>query len=60
MKIETYTCSKCGTVIAGNVLLSERAITCPGLGCEAVHRFDDLPVDIQEHYEANRGTYRMD
>ena len=60
MKIETHTCSECGTVIAGNVLLSERAITCPGLGCDTVHRFDYLPADIREHYETNRDAYRID
>ena len=59
MRIETLTCANCETVIAGNVLLVQRAITCPGLSCERVHEFDDLPEDAQRHYEENRNTYRM-
>ncbi|MCY4732436.1 hypothetical protein KY092_17950 [Natronomonas gomsonensis] len=60
MRIETYTCPDCGTVIAGNVLLVERAITCPGLDCDRVHEFADLPEDTQGHYEENRDAYQMD
>jgi hypothetical protein len=59
MRIETITCPDCGTVIAGNVLLVRRAITCPGLGCDRVHEFEDLSEDVQEHYEANRDAYRI-
>ena len=38
MRIDTTTCDDCGTVIAVNVLLTERMLNCPGLGCEAIHR----------------------
>lgn len=60
MRIETTTCPDCGTVIAVNVLLSNRVLTCPGLGCQHVHRFDDLPSEIQSYYESNLGRYKMD
>jgi len=60
MRIDTFTCSNCGTVIAGNVLLFEQALTCPGLGCECVHRFTDLPEDTQRHYAENRDAYRLE
>jgi hypothetical protein len=60
MRIETLTCPDCGTVIAGNVLLVRRAITCSGLGCDRVHEFEDLPKDAQRHYKTNRDAYRMD
>lgn len=59
MRIETLICPNCGTVIAGNVLLFERAITCPGLDCEHVHEFQDFSEDVQKHYEANRDNYRV-
>lgn len=60
MRIETRTCPDCGTVIAGNVLLVDRAITCPGLNCDAVHEFADLPTDVRRHYEAHRDAYRLE
>ena len=60
MRIDTTTCQDCGTVIAVNVLLTERMLNCPGLGCEAIHRFDELPQEVQSHYEANRGRYRLE
>ena len=60
MRIDTTTCPDCGTVVAVNVLLTERVLTCPGLGCGAVHRFDELPEDVQSHYETNRESYRLD
>ncbi|WP_435066119.1 hypothetical protein [Halobaculum sp. EA56] len=60
MRIETITCPDCGTVLAANVLESERVLKCPGLECEAVHRFADLPEEVQRHYETNADSYRMD
>lgn len=60
MRVETYTCSKCGTVVAANVLERDRRLKCPGLGCENVLSFEDLATDVQEHYETHRDRYRME
>lgn len=60
MRIETLTCSECGTVVAGNVLEANRVMKCPGLDCENVLRFEDLPADVRKHYEREREQYRMD
>jgi hypothetical protein len=32
---------------------------CPGLGCEAVLRFEDLPEADREHFLENRDRYRI-
>lgn len=60
MRIETLTCPDCGTVVAANVLESQRKLKCPGLGCEQSLEFGDLPPDVREHYTENRDRYRMD
>ncbi|WP_117594489.1 hypothetical protein [Haloprofundus halophilus] len=60
MRIETTSCPDCGTIIAANVLESERTLKCPGLGCGRVHRFTDLSADVQRHYEANHDRYQME
>lgn len=60
MRIETLTCPDCGTVVAANVLEAERTLKCPGLDCEHVHRFEDLPEDVREHYVDHRERYSMD
>lgn len=59
MRIETLTCPDCGTIVAGNVLESDRVLKCPGMDCERVLRFADLSEDAQDHYEHNRAGYRM-
>ena len=60
MRIETTTCPDCGTIVAANVLEATRVLKCPGLDCEFVHRFDQLPESVQEHYAGNPERYRMD
>jgi hypothetical protein len=60
MRIITNTCPECGTVVAGNVLERRRVMKCPGLNCERVRRFDDLPAADQEHIMDNLETYRME
>lgn len=60
MKIITDTCPDCGTIVAGNVLERHRVMKCPGLDCEMVRRFDDLPEDDQEHILGNLERYRME
>jgi len=60
MKIITNTCPDCGTIVSGNVLERRRVMKCPGLGCETVRRFEDLPDDDQEHIVNNLKKYRME
>ncbi|QSG11327.1 Uncharacterized protein HSBGL_0897 [Halapricum desulfuricans] len=58
MRIVTETCPNCGTIVAGNVLASERVMNCPGLDCEQVLSFEDLsPEDrqyVREHAARER------
>lgn len=60
MRIETISCPECGTVVAANVLESHRVMKCPGVECETILRFSQLPVDVQEHYSEHRDKYRID
>lgn len=59
MRIFTHTCPACGTVVAANVLESNRVMKCPGIACEEVLRFDDLPEEAREHVLDNRSRYQM-
>jgi hypothetical protein len=60
MRIITDECSNCGTVVSGNVLERRRVMKCPGLDCEVVRRFEDLPEDDREHIVNNLEKYRME
>lgn len=60
MRIITLSCPDCGTVVAANELEERRIMKCPGLGCEAVLRFDDLNSVDQEYFLENREQYRLD
>jgi hypothetical protein len=51
MRIITLTCPDCGTIVADNVLERHRVMKCPGLDCEQVLRFDDLPESDQRYIE---------
>ena len=59
MRIITHTCPSCGTVVAANELESDRVMKCPGLGCDTVLRFEDLPAEDREHFLENRDQYQM-
>jgi len=59
MRIITLTCPDCSTVVAANELEAERVMNCPGLGCETVLRFDDLPEDDREFFIDNRDDYQI-
>jgi len=59
MIIVTRTCPNCGTIVAGNELERNRVMKCPGLGCEEVLRFADLPEADQEHYVDHMDAYRI-
>lgn len=57
MRIITHTCPDCGTVVAANRLEATRVMKCPGLDCEAVLRFEDLPEADREYFLENRDRY---
>lgn len=59
MRIITLTCDSCGTIVAANELETQRVMKCPGLDCDAVIRFEDLPGDATEHVLENRDRYRI-
>ncbi|WP_394355621.1 hypothetical protein [Halosimplex litoreum] len=59
MRIITYTCPSCGTVIAANELESNRVMKCPGLDCQAIIRFDNLPKEAQEYFLEHMDRYRL-
>lgn len=60
MRIITHTCPNCGTVVAGNVLEDNREMKCPGLDCEHVLRFSDLPEGERKHMLEHRDRYRLE
>jgi len=59
MRIITHTCPACGTIVAANELESNRVMKCPGLGCQEVLEFDDLPKDARDHFLENRERYQI-
>lgn len=59
MRIITHICPECGTVVAANELETRREMKCPGLGCEEILRFSDLPSEAREHFLENRDQYRL-
>lgn len=59
MRIITHACPDCGTVVAANELEANRVMKCPGLDCEAVLRFDDLPAEARDHFLDHREQYQL-
>ena len=59
MRIITHTCPACGTVVAANELEERRVMKCPGLGCNTVLRFEDLPETDREHFIEHREQYQI-
>ena len=59
MRIITHTCPECGTVVAANELEANRVMKCPGLDCEYVLRFENLPGDARKHFLENRDRYEI-
>ena len=57
MRIITYTCSECGTIVAANVLERARVMKCPRIGCSEVLSFEDLDDDEREYFLENRSDY---
>lgn len=59
MRIITHTCPVCGTLVSANELESNRVMKCPGLNCENVLRFDDLPTEAREYFLGNKTQYEI-
>lgn len=59
MEIITLSCPNCGTVVAANELEEKRRMKCPGLDCEEVLYFEDLPREARTHFLENREQYRI-
>ena len=59
MRIITLTCPDCDTIVAANELESNRIMNCPGLDCQAILRFEDLPEEARDHFIDNREQYQM-
>ncbi len=59
MQIITYTCPECGTIIAANVLESERIMKCPKAGCSNIVRFTDLTDEEQEYVVENKEEFEL-
>jgi len=59
MRIITLACPACGTVVAANELEDNRVMKCPGLDCQEVLRFEDLPESDRQHFLNNREQYQM-
>lgn len=59
MRIITYTCPTCGTVVAANELESNRVMKCPGLDCQDVLHFEDLPEEAGNHFLEHRDCYQL-
>lgn len=60
MRIITHTCEECRTIIAANVLEDRRIMKCPGVSCENVIRFTDLPVEDREYFLEHIDQYQID
>ena len=59
MRIITTTCPECGTIVAANELEATRVTKCPGLDCEHILRFEDLPEDARNHFLDNKDRYEL-
>ena len=59
MRIITYTCQSCGTIVSANELEANRVMKCPGLDCEAVLRFEDLSEEDREHFLEHEAKYQL-
>ena len=59
MRIITHSCPDCGTVVAANELESNRVMKCPGLNCQTVLRFKDIPEEARGYFLENRERYEI-
>lgn len=59
MRIITHTCPVCGTVVAANELERRRVMKCPGVTCDEVRRFEDLPAEEREFFFEHKENYQI-
>ena len=59
MRIITYTCPKCDTTVAANVLERERVMKCPRKGCSEILAFSDLNEEEQDYFLEHRENYKL-
>lgn len=59
MRIITITCPECETIVAGNILESNRVVKCPRANCNTVLRFDSLPESDRQHILQNQEQYQI-
>jgi len=59
MRVITETCDECGTIVAGNVLLNERVIPCPGFNCNSNLTFKDLSAEERSYLQENSKLYEI-
>ena len=59
MRIITHTCPACGTIVSANELEANRVMKCPGLDCDEVLRFEDIPEADRDHYLENEAQYQL-
>ncbi|PGF16948.1 hypothetical protein CP556_13010 [Natrinema sp. CBA1119] len=59
MRIITHTCTECRTVVSANELEANRVMKCPGIKCENVLRFADLPADDREFFLEHAEQYGL-
>ncbi|PGF17147.1 hypothetical protein CP556_14140 [Natrinema sp. CBA1119] len=59
MRIITHICTECGTVVSANELESNRVMKCPGLECENVLRFADLPSEERQFFLEHTEQYEL-
>jgi uncharacterized paraquat-inducible protein A len=60
MRIITHKCPVCGTFVSANELDANRTMHCPGLRCDNVLRFEDIPEADREHYLETEAEYQLD
>lgn len=59
MRIITLTCPACRTIVTANELEDNRVMKCPGLDCEEVLQFEDLPEEDRQFFLENREQYQI-
>ncbi|WP_425492193.1 hypothetical protein [Halovivax limisalsi] len=59
MRIITHTCPTCGTIVSANELESNRVMKCPGLQCDDVLKFTDLPPEDRAFFLENIEQYEL-
>jgi len=59
MRVITFTCPDCGTVVAANELEDNRVMKCPGLACETVLHFEQLPQEERDYFLNHADQYQV-